>query len=374
MEDAAFQPLQTDLVRGKKILIAPLNWGMGHATRCIPIINEALQMGAEITLASDGGVLALLKKEFPQLTALQLPAYNINYHSDSMLLNMALQWYKIPLAVWKERRFLKRYLKNHVVDAIISDNRYGIYDPKIKSVILTHQLFIRAAPSILQWAANQVNHFYIRRFDECWVPDDAGDINLSGELSHGSFTGVPVKYIGVLTRMIRYETPKIYDLGVILSGPEPQRSILEKLVLRQLKEMSSSDSRYLLVRGVTTEEKHWMETDQIEVYNFMTSRDLNEKALSCKVILCRSGYSSIMDLAALGVKAILIPTPGQTEQSYLAVRFEAKHVFYSQLQTSLNIAEALTKLSLYKGLSRPQEGTKRTSRIIASLFNGKECE
>lgn len=344
----------------KRILVAPLDWGLGHATRCIPIVQELLEQGAEVILASNGRAFELLKKEFPEIPIEKLPAYDIWYRSGNMFWNIGLQLPKIAIAIWQEHRVLKTLIAKHRIDAIISDNRYGCFSRNVKSVFVTHQLNILIPNFILQKLVNRINHQFIRRFDECWIPDVEDTNNLGGELTKFS-TEISAKFLGVLSRMNSLDLPKKYDAIIVLSGPEPQRTHLEKLILAQAKFLPY---QFLLVQGKTEIYREVRAAANIRVVTFLTGDALNRAMAAADVVICRSGYSSIMDLAILGKKAILIPTPGQTEQEYLAKRFSENGIFFYKKQTELNLSEALEKVQQCPGLENEtyiasQQGLKK---------------
>ncbi|TAK44576.1 MAG: glycosyltransferase [Saprospiraceae bacterium] len=347
----------------KRILVAPLNWGLGHATRCIPIIRELQKQGAEVVLASDGRALALLRQEFPALTAIVLPGYNIHYPGANMILNMTRQLPGILWAACRETQAARQLVTRHEISGIISDNRYGCHSRVVRSVFITHQLNIKVAKSgcptpghspassfLLEKIANRFNRRYLRRFDECWIPDVEGEPNLSGELGHSQAGEEPgsFKYIGALSRMHNFEVPRKYDAIAVLSGPEPQRSYLEKEIIGQARRLPF---RFLVVQGKTETMVRQFIEKNIEVVSHLASEELNNALLASGVFIGRSGYSSIMDLAKTGRPAILIPTPGQTEQEYLAARFSRQGVFCVQEQGHLDLAEGLKEANRCPGLS-----------------------
>jgi Glycosyltransferase family 28 C-terminal domain len=346
------------LTEKKTVIVAPLNWGLGHATRCIPIIEALEAAGATVILASDGGALDLLKREFPHLRALELPAYNIRYPFRSMLLSIAVQGHKILRGGILEYFWLKNFLKSEKVDAVISDNRFGFFNRSVKSVFMTHQVQILMPFRFLQPLVNWVNHFFIRRFDTLWIPDVEGDNNLAGELAHGAFMGnlskkLPIQYLGTLSRMKYFSTEKKYCAIIVLSGPEPQRTFLEKKILSQLETLILSNKRppqypsiFCFVRGVSNQAIPIKIKEQahIELHDVLTTGDLNQKIMESEAVICRSGYSSLMDLVALQKRAILIPTEGQTEQEYLANVLACENRFICQEQNALNLEYALSKL------------------------------
>ncbi len=322
-------------------LIAPLNWGLGHAGRCIPIIHALLDKGAEVQIASDGRALELLCKEFPQLKYREIPSYNIRYFSRHMWLNLMWQGPRIIAAIDQENLFLKKIIDKEKIDVLISDNRLGFYNNKVQSVYITHQWNIHTLNPLASWGINAIHRKFIKKFDIVWIPDVPDFPGLAGQLSHDNLVG-NIRYIGSLSRLqLSLEAVK-YKAAVVLSGPEPQRTMLEKRVLSDLQQLSGN---FVVVGGRTESDNRDIRREKnIKYFPFLLYKDLNRIMLESEVIICRSGYSSIMDLYALKKKALLIPTPGQREQEYLANIHESLGPFVVQQQSKLNISEGLRAL------------------------------
>lgn len=331
-------------------MVAVLDWGLGHATRSIPIIRHLQQNGHIPILASDGRALLLLKEEFPELTTLELPSYNIRYHSNNMITNMMWQLPRITFAAFTEHFKLRKIVKKYQIEMIISDNRFGCFHPSIKSCFLTHQLHLKIDQTLPRFLGNLANRFWIRRYDECWIPDFENRPNISGTLSHPSpFKNA--KYLGPLTRMEKIDVPKKYKLCIILSGPEPQRTFLEEILTEQAQKI---DGKVLIVKG-KTEQKERHIIHNMEIISFLTSKDLNAAICAAEVVVSRSGYSTLMDLSVLGTQAILIPTPGQTEQEYLAEHFHEQGIFMMQHQNKIDLEIALKNIHQFKGIEMDSE-------------------
>jgi uncharacterized protein (TIGR00661 family) len=305
--------------KNKTILVAPLNWGLGHATRCIPLIRLLLQEGFEVLLGSDGNALTLLRQEFPELQSLTLPSYQIEYpkKAANFKWKMLLRSPKIIKAINAEQKMVKNLVKSNTIHGVISDNRFGLYHTAIPTVFITHQLQVLSGKTTKLTSA--LHRRYIKRYDACWVPDFKDLGNLSGKLGHPKNFAIPVIYIGPLSRLNTLEIPMVYDILVLLSGPEPQRTELEEILLHELRIYKG---KVLFVRGKIDAEKPVKAPDHIRIVDFMESDALEKAINASKLILCRSGYTTIMDLAKLGKKAFFIPTPGQTEQEYLAKRLK----------------------------------------------------
>lgn len=328
-------------MKKKRILVAPLNWGLGHATRCIPIIRALLAQGAEVLLASDGRALDLLRQEFPELKSFALPPYNIHYKWPSMMINMALQLPKLARAIYREHRAIQKLAKAQALDLIISDNRFGCFHDSVPSIFMTHQLNIITPDRLSSLMVNGINHFMIRRFHECWVPDYEGATNLAGRLSE-RVKGLSLRYLGPLSRMQFQARENFqYDLIAILSGPEPQRTYFEETIVKQLLRLPY---RVLIVQGRSEQRAQRQLSSTIDCISFLTATELNQAILDSEVVLARTGYSTLMDLEVLAKKAILVPTPGQTEQAYLGKRWRSREGFAIVNQDQLNIKQQLDVL------------------------------
>lgn len=312
-----------DLPKSGKILVAPLNWGLGHATRCVPIIHQLLENGFEPILASDGSVLLFLQKQFPQLISYELPGYQITYAENPLFFNwkMMIQFPHILKTIQKEQQKTAEIVENENIKAIISDNRFGVKSAGIPSIFITHQLKISSGFG--GFLATKWHQKIINSFDTVWIPDVEGTPNLSGDLSHHVPLKIPIIYIGILSAYQKEELPILYDLLILLSGPEPMRSQLEQKLLNKYRD---SEERICLIRGVVESEVQKTQTGNITIFNFLQGKPLQDILNSSDTIIARSGYSTLMDLAVLQKRAILIPTPHQPEQEYLA-----KHVSNSGL-------------------------------------------
>lgn len=311
-----------------KILIAPLNWGLGHATRCIPLIRQYLEQGDEVVLGGDGESLLLLQRHFPQLRVIQLPSLELRYAANDQQRGFYLR--AIPALLRftiADHYYLRQQLAIENFDLIISDNRFGLFTRQTRCVYITHQLYVRLPRRlrIFQPLARAIHACVFKRYHEVWVPDFANSENsLAGELCHGGCFDTYVKYIGPLSRFTSSEgTPKElrrnseYSVVAILSGLEPQRSIFEQAILERY---ANTPDKVLIVRGKVAEAQTIISRNNITMVASLSDQALLEVMKQATTIIARSGYSTIMDLAVLGLlhKAELHPTPGQSEQEYLA--------------------------------------------------------
>jgi uncharacterized protein (TIGR00661 family) len=330
---------------GKKplVLISPLDWGLGHTTRCIPIIRELVQQGCTIIIACNSVQKTLLISEFPQLSFVNLQGYDLKYGKTrwGTVLRIIFQIPKILTRINNEKRWLNIFLKQQPVDIIISDNRFGLQARSVYSIFITHQLYIKTgvgniADKFVQW----LNYRRIARFNTCWVPDYKGDQSLAGKLSNPrKLPSLPVQYLGGLSRLqpCNDEASPV-DLLIVLSGPEPQRSIFENRLLRQLKGYTG---KAVLVRGLPESMDDIKTEDNVTVYNYAPVNLLNKLICSAEYIISRSGYTTVMDLLKLQKKSIFVPTPGQAEQEYLAEYLYNKQLAYTVSQQQFSLQTAL---------------------------------
>lgn len=346
------------------ILVAPLNWGLGHATRCIPVIIQLQKEGYNPIIASDGSALQLLKKEFPALQFLELPSYHIEYAKNPKHFKWKLlkNSPKTIAAIFKEKKLINQWIKEFQLAGIISDNRLGVYSKKVPSVFITHQLTVFSGKTT--WISSSLHRFFIKKFKECWVPDWNGGINLSGVLGHPKKKSNNVRYIGPLSRLQKMDVPQEYNYTILLSGPEPQRSLLEEKIR---KEMQEFDGRLLLIRGVI-EDHPVRHEPPFTVVNYLTSVDLPKAIASSAMVICRSGYTTIMDLVEMEKKAIFIPTPGQYEQEYLAKYFHKKGMVLMVKQDDFSLSK-INSAMFYQGL--PKNQNQNLPDNLFSLFKRK---
>ncbi len=254
------------------------------------------------------------------------------------------QFPKIAFTVYKEHQWLKNIVKDYNLTAVISDNRFGMYHKKIPSVYLTHQLLIKTGNPITERIAKQIHFYFIKKYTECWVPDYEAD-GLAGELSHPQKLPANVKYIGCLSRFEVYNCEKKYDLLISISGPEPQRSIFEEQILKELKIF---EGKVLFIRGLPAESNDLKyENPMVEIKNHLSAKELNEAILQSGIIISRCGYTTVMDLVKLQKKAILIPTPGQTEQEYLAKYLMERNFFYTISQKEFVLQKVLNHIDSF---------------------------
>jgi predicted glycosyltransferase len=347
----------------KKILVAPLNWGLGHATRCIPIINALILKGFEPIIASDGAALELLKVEFPDLIHLELPAYNIRYSKSKWFFKWKIftQIPKVITVIRKEKKTISKWEKYYNLDGIISDNRFGVRSSKLPSVFMTHQLMVISGKTT--WLTTFIHSYFIKSFNEYWVPDNEILHNLSGDLGHKNVIKNKTKYIGILSRLEAQKLPIIYDLFVVLSGPEPQRTYLEEILF---KELINYEGKILFVKGKVEKEQKITTKNNFHIYNFMDSRQIEKAFNESDKVLCRSGYTTIMDLAKLNKKAFFIPTPSQSEQEYLAKKNKHEGIAPYCKQGKFT-ANKLNEIDLYRGFQN--YNTKQNWDQIFSVFN-----
>jgi uncharacterized protein (TIGR00661 family) len=352
-----------------KVLVCPLDWGIGHATRCVPVIRKFMESGDEVVIAAGGRPFEFLKKEFPGCRFIQLPGVNITYPKKRGFLFRILWLSPFLLrSYFRERRALKKLIRLEDPRVIVSDNRYGLWSHDRYCIFITHQLRIILPPSVkfLSGLLNQIIRKQISRFDECWIPDFELHNGLAGQLSHPPRLPRNAHYIGTLSRFSapagQRETPVPCDFNIMvsLSGPEPQRTIFEEIVFDQLADSGLSG---VIVRGLTESAEEWDLTDKIRVYSHLETAKMKDFIQRSHIVICRSGYSSIMDIVTLGKNAILIPTPGQTEQEYLARYLLEKKIYFSMSQYHFDLLYAIEMTRNFPGLVMSNDYKALAERI-----------
>jgi len=395
--------------------VAPLDWGLGHAARCVPVIRLLYSKGYEVIIATDGMQKQLLQQEFPTAKFVTLKGYGITYGTGKFatFIKLLTQIPKIFSAIKKEHQWLSEFVKEQAVDIIISDNRYGFYHKNIKSVIITHQLNIITNNSFTEWLARKVHYRLINKFHSCWVPDYPFPDNLAGRLSNPkNFPKIHLRYVGWLVRLNNIQSLQSindqnefqvsscqfncitgnqqpatlqptkdytlkstaiqtsgnyfkYDVCIILSGPEPQRTILEKNILYQIKGCSFNG---VLVRGLPDAMKIEIRSDNFIVYNHLPGNELTEMVLQSKYVICRGGYTSLMEMISLQKKLILVPTPAQTEQEYLAKILMEKNWAVTINQKDFDLISAIEQADKFDYKLPEKEGLDRDRLLEEALI------
>lgn len=359
--------------RQVKVLICPLDWGLGHATRCIPIIREFIHLGAEVIIASDGYGFELLMNEFPDLKHIRLKGYGIKFNkllpaATGVLLDVP----RILKNIFREHKEINKLIADNHIDVLLSDNRYGLWNKNVYSIFLTHQLNI-IPPAWLNYTSlllRKATRFIIEKYNECWIPDVESEPSLSGKLSHKGNLPFNSRYIGYLSRFDAPcpIAPSGYEVIAILSGPEPHRTQLEELLTIQLSQLSK---RSLLLRGITGTSNNASNINNLTIIDHLNSKELCSLLMNKPVVICRGGYSTLMDLAFTGNRIICIPTPGQTEQEYLATYGALTGRCLLLNQKEFSISDALQKIENANGIPLASDnlGYKHHVRRIIQQFH-----
>lgn len=355
-----------------KILIAPLDWGLGHTTRCIPLIRFLLAEGHDVTAAAEGAAARLLQDNFPALQVLPLEGYRIRYSSRRWLFawRILAQVPRIMSAIRKERYWLRQQLDKERYDLVISDNRYGLYHRQVACCILTHQLQIRSGMGAFpDYCLRRMHYRLLNRFRACWVVDEAAEGGLSGDLAHPAILPARAAYIGLLSQFEHFPFEQIPEekqhILVLLSGPEPMRTQLESLVLEQAGALD--DYTFTVVAGRPGGVRPPGLPEHIVYHSHLAAAGLGPLLAAASLVVCRSGYSTLMDLCVAGKRTLLVPTPGQTEQEYLAGYLQQKGSCYYKPQAQLDLAHDIPK-ALTAAPLKPLTVPGRQQDTIATLI------
>lgn len=341
-------------MESKKIFICPLDWGLGHATRCIPLIDCLIELGQEVIIGAYGRSKTLLRLEYPNLQFIDFEGLKVAYSTKgNMVLAMAKQLPKFLAGIKQEHHDLNLLIEKYHFDGVISDNRFGCYNSKIPTVFISHQIALKTPIALLSKQINKLNKKHIERYQELWIPDNQKN-SLAGELSYSNDISIPVKHLGNLSRFTadintlkppKEELSTAFQQIFLISGPEPSRTQFEEAIIKQAHNITG---RSLIVSGKPEAYGSDGSNENISYSNHLSANDLNYVLLNGKpVVISRSGYSTIMDIAVTENKAILIPTPGQTEQEYLANKFHSAEQFIAQEQKDLDIKSGLIKINKF---------------------------
>jgi len=334
----------------KKILVAVLDWGLGHAARSCRIITELQREGHQIVIASSGDALRLLRQEFPNVPSYSLPETGVRYASGEFLIpNLLFRVPKWIRQIKEEHQQTSQIIHKERIDLVISDNRYGCYSETIYSIMVCHQMVIplnglwRIFKGFISW----LQFLRIKKFNEVWVPDFSSRL-LSGEM--GFYPGLNVKYIGPLSRFgaeTESQQPKKYFISAIISGPDPLR---QKLVEKLEQILSKIDKPCLILTGQPGLTGQVAIKNKLTICGHLSTTQLQDAIIGSAYIIARSGYSSIMDFITLGSAVLYIPTPGQPEQEYLAQRMREAKLAEWLSEDDLMVSSVMSKLQDLKSV------------------------
>lgn len=343
----------------KRVLVCPLNWGLGHATRDISIIKHLLEAGHNVSVAGEQPLLTLLSEEFPMLPMHHLGGYRMKYSERSSQVVQMLLF--TPVIIWwtiKEHFLLRRLLKRFPQDVVISDNRYGLWNSHTKNIFITHQLYVLTTNGnrFIEKIVWRLLRNRIKKFDECWIPDNEPPHDLAGDLVYKRRFPSNAKLIGNISRFENLPACEAvefkYDLMAIISGPEPHRTILEQRVIDQAE---TYGIKTLVLGGTPAALMRVQESPFITWQHHFPTVKMAEAICQSKRIICRSGYSGIMDFVFLNKPAIFIPTPGQTEQEYLCKYLSEKIGLIYAEQGSFDLSKLLEKEAIgFRNAPKPQ--------------------
>ena len=333
--------------------MCPLDWGLGHATRMVTVIDLLLDEGVNVIIAADKGPLDFLKRRFPKCEFIRLAGFIPTYSPNrSMALQMVMKFPEMKRQAKKANADVNRIIDEKNIDIIISDNRYEVNSPKVYSIIISHQIRIitkgiqKLFDPFIKWQINS----YLRKFNELWIPDFENTPWLSGSLSHNII--MPIKEFSFIGPLSRFQglNPRLgkakYDLMVILSGPEPQRSIFAALIEEQIV---GTKYKVVFLLGEPANDRTIINNNIVKIPH-LEDVDFAKLIMESDLIISRPGYSTVMDLSVFGKNAVFIPTPGQTEQEYLAETLKAQGVFYCQHQDKLDLLKAIKESKNYSGI------------------------
>lgn len=358
-----------------RILVCPLDWGLGHASRCIPLIRSLIKNNHTVIIGASGGGRRLLEIEFPELEIFEFPGYRVRYSRSPawFLPVMLIQLPALLLGYRRENALLSNILSERKIDLVISDGRYGVNSSVVPCVFITHQIFIKVPGQFPGVARVErlvliLNTFFLRRFLEVWIPDFPGPKNLSGDLSHLNTPLPNLVFIGILSRFgnesggltvenensekLLENFPSI-DILAMVSGPEPQRGLFEKALVHGLKKRPGT---HVLIRGLPGVSGSHNETSAsiqagcLNKFDHLHGSLLGPLIRQAKMVVARSGYTTVMELAALGVQSVLfVPTPGQSEQEYLAQHLEKTETAMQMDQKNFELTQMENKIQNYSG-------------------------
>jgi predicted glycosyltransferase len=361
------------LETGRNILICPLEWGLGHAGRMIPVARKLLAAGNNVFIGSGEDHLEFFRKEVPGLSYIDFPGFRIKY--SRWLPQYIVIFFTTPLFIFRsiqEHYRLKTIIRNYKIDILISDSRIGLWNKRISTALVTHMMRVPHPRGLrfLENAGNPLVKIITGKFNFCLIPDLPGEVNISGKLSHCSDLPLNARYTGLLSRFGNHGkesdmVQKKYYCTVILSGPEPQKTILRDKLTEILK---TTDKPSVILEGSPRGEIQRSVNGNITFISHLPSSGFVKLIMESENIVTRSGYTTIMELISLGRSALLIPTPGQPEQEYLAEYLTGKGWFKTISQDALSPDTDISETKTYFPAEMMTESEKLLNAALKELL------
>jgi uncharacterized protein (TIGR00661 family) len=355
-----------------RILISPLNWGLGHSTRIIPIIRILLEKGHEVGIAAKGPAVKLLKKEFPDIEFYKITDYPLPYTKNGFSYNRLIRLLpEIVFTAVKENEEVEKLVKKFRFDLIISDNRFGFYSKNVPSVFMSHQLKYHMPGNIklFENTGKFFNTFYHKNFEKIIVPDNPpNSVSLSGKLGNipKKNTKNKIYYAGILSSIRKQNVKKDIDYLISISGPERSKTAFKEKIMSQIKDLAG---KKVVLLGEPCSNSKYRAGKNTLVKSHATREEMTSLMNRARFIITRSGYTTIMELAELGKKnALFIPTPHQTEQEYLSKYYEEKKWFHSVKQSKIDLLNDVEECKYYKGLPKMPKTSDNAKRLYNKIF------
>jgi len=264
-----------------------------------------------------------------------------------------------------EHAWLEKIISERKIDGVISDNRYGLHNRKLPCTMMTHQVLAKTnMGKYADHLLSKIHYKHIRNYQQCWVIDVAGKPNLSGTLAHPEVMPRNAQFIGLLSQIADSDLNNATEeyILILLSGPEPQRSLLSDILWKQALQLNR---KIAFVEGSNNVKERNQIPHHISYHKQITKETLLPLLKGAEIVICRSGYSTLMDLVALDKKAILIPTPGQTEQEYLGSYLHKEGVFYHAHQPDFNLQKTLENTASFPFKKLPlKEGLYHYKKVV----------
>jgi len=356
------------------VFVSPLNWGLGHATRDIPIIEELLHRGHEVTVGTSGNALALLQRECPECNFIIFKDYPAPYSNSRFFLPFfAAGIPGLLRAIAQEKKRFEGIQEENRFDLIISDNRMSVYSSKVPSFFISHQLRFSMPRYLYPFEVMTMpfNGLFHRKFVSVIVPDvnpNGCSNNLSGKLcrSNVNATNRRAYYAGILTSTKKMAVDKDLDFLAIVSGPEPQRARLEEIIIKQIQQLPGEK---VVLLGSPQKEYHKKLDEHTTVHSYVSTQEKTQLMNRARFIIARSGYTTMMELAELETRhGLFTPTPGQTEQEYLSRYYAGQGWFLSRSQYKLKLAEDVEKARQYRGFPKMVKTRENVKRLYEDVL------
>ncbi|MEK6968538.1 MAG: glycosyltransferase [Nanoarchaeota archaeon] len=343
------------------------NYGLGHATRMLPVIMKLIEQGEKVTIVAKGNSLLMLKNELGDASNYELMQYEVPLKfSDkgfSMFETLKAGPSFISL-ISSQKKWLENFSAKEKIDRVIADGEIGYHLKNKKSFFVNNQL--RLLPgSLLGDGTELLTDVFSKGFEKVIVPDDENG-TLGGLLTSKTrfYDKKRLAYVGILSSIRKKNVVRNVDYFISISGPGISKEVFTRQVMEQLHLLKGK----VVVALGRPDLKEIASKGNAKIYPYLNRKQQESFLNKAKLVISRSGYTTMMELAEIDKKAFFIPTLNHPEQEYLAKFQKNSGRFHYSKQDSFNFKEDIDEAKQYPGFKNVPKTKKSVEKFLEAIY------